>query len=107
MTNTGTTWERFVRKYLESNGYSVIRAAGSRGIADLLAWNRFDVLVIQCKKGKRRNGYPDDKMKLRRLVVPESWTKQFWTKTNGSVEVENVITGEMVEISLRKMKVID
>ena len=43
----GARVERLLRKKLESEGYYVVRSAGSKGAVDLVAWNYNHCLVIQ------------------------------------------------------------
>lgn len=45
----GMAFERAVRKDLEGRGYFVVRSAGSRGPADLVAMRKGIVLLVQCK----------------------------------------------------------
>lgn len=47
----GTAFERTVAKRLEEDGYYVVRAAGSRGAADLVALKTGHVVLVQCKLG--------------------------------------------------------
>lgn len=49
-TRQGTEKEREVRHIYEAAGYDVIRAAASKGGADLVASNRDRVVFIQVKK---------------------------------------------------------
>jgi Holliday junction resolvase len=49
--NRGAAFERAVKKQLESDGFYVVRAAGSHGLVDLLAINVDEVRLIQCKIG--------------------------------------------------------
>jgi Holliday junction resolvase len=50
----GADFERRVRADLTSRGYVAIRAAGSHGVADILAMKRFDTpLMVQVKKDGR------------------------------------------------------
>ena len=46
----GARVERLLRKKLESEGYYVVRSAGSKGAVDLVAWNYNHCLVIQVAK---------------------------------------------------------
>lgn len=48
---TGTRFEHKTRDHLESNGYDVVRAAGSKGNTkvDLAAFKPGQLLLIQCK----------------------------------------------------------
>lgn len=51
MTNyrNGYELERAAKRLLEDNGYYVVRAAGSKGAADLVALKRGEVVLVQCK----------------------------------------------------------
>lgn len=51
MTNyrNGSEMERRTMAKLEDDGYYVVKSAGSRGCADLVAFKRGEVLMIQCK----------------------------------------------------------
>lgn len=51
MTNytTGRTLEYKVRDALQANGYQVLRAAGSKGVSDLIALKPGEVLLVQVK----------------------------------------------------------
>jgi Holliday junction resolvase len=59
----GKRFEDKVRANLESDGYGVVRAGGSRGAADLVALKSGQTLIIQCK---RTNGQlpPAERAKL-------------------------------------------
>jgi Holliday junction resolvase len=61
--SVGTRFENKVRNHLKLNGYTVIRAAGSKGDSktDLVAVKPGQVLFIQCKS----NG----------LLGPEEWNR--------------------------------
>ena len=45
----GRDLEYAAARDLEDNGYFVIRAAGSHGLADLIAFKTEQVLIVQCK----------------------------------------------------------
>jgi len=45
----GTAREHASKRLLEALGYEVIRAAGSRGLWDLVAISATDIPLIQCK----------------------------------------------------------
>jgi len=45
----GEDLARAAKIYLESNGYYVVKAGGSRGIADLVALKSGENLMVQCK----------------------------------------------------------
>lgn len=46
----GANFERKVKKELEALGWFVVRSAGSKGKADLVAFSGYEYLLIQCKK---------------------------------------------------------
>ncbi len=46
----GLDFERKIKKIFEEKGYYVVRSAGSRGVADLVALNKEEKLLIACKK---------------------------------------------------------
>lgn len=71
MTNyaRGANFERQVKADLEGRGYFVIRAAGSHGIVDLVAFPPSpidDPLFIQCKINGKIS--PDDRAELYRVA---------------------------------------
>jgi Holliday junction resolvase len=77
----GRKFEYDVRDFLKKKyGYTVVRAAGSHGLADLIAWKGNDVLLIQCKKEKKKASYKEELEALRSLQVPRGWVKQLWVK---------------------------
>lgn len=49
----GRRAEHRARALLEAVGYSVCRAAGSKGPADLVAWDALSIRFISVKSGKR------------------------------------------------------
>ena len=49
----GREHENKVQKLLEKEGYYVVRAAGSKGIVDLLAVEPMNVLFVQCRKSSK------------------------------------------------------
>jgi Holliday junction resolvase len=49
----GYDLERATRILLEANGYLAIRSSGSKGVADLVALKKGEVLLVQCKTSGR------------------------------------------------------
>lgn len=49
---SGRKFEYDVRDFFEERGYTVIRSAGSHTPIDLVVFDRFGVLLIQCKNKK-------------------------------------------------------
>ena len=58
----GYVLERAARILLEANGYLTIRASGSRGLADVIALKRGEVLLVQCKASGKLG--PGERSKL-------------------------------------------
>jgi len=50
----GRRFENYVKEKLERKGYLVVRSAGSKGLFDLVALRRGEILLIQCKWRKGR-----------------------------------------------------
>ena len=69
----GADLERAAKHYLEDNGYYVIKSAGSKGIADLVAIKGLqgiqasETLYVQCKT----DGYllPDERVRFRQAAL--------------------------------------
>ena len=49
----GRRAEHRARKLLEAAGYTVTRAAGSKGAADLVAWNTVHIRFLSIKSGTK------------------------------------------------------
>ena len=64
----GADLERAAKKVLEDSGYYVIRSAGSKGVADLAALKRGEVLLVQCKTDGRID--PAGRVALRTVAIP-------------------------------------
>lgn len=64
----GRQFEYRTRDMLEMAGYFVFRSAQSRGVADLIAFKKGEVLFVQCKRG----GSINTKEVLKLLDVCES-----------------------------------
>ena len=47
----GRRFEYRVKRLLEKHGYRVVRAASSKGPADLVAFRKVELLLVQCKIG--------------------------------------------------------
>jgi Holliday junction resolvase len=67
----GRSVEYAVKRYLESDGYFVLRSAGSHSPVDLLAvkymgCNSHSVLFVSCKKGQRLS--PRERVEIQNLA---------------------------------------
>jgi len=76
----GANFERDVKKYYEAKGYTVIRSAGSLGAIDLIVFDGYDTILIQCKKERRNGYYAKDIEKLEKVDCRDYWNKEFWVK---------------------------
>ena len=78
---SGANIEREIKKKLESDGFSVIRSAGSKGSIDLVAYDNKIIKFIQVKYApdkKHMKVTKKEYAKLRKLVVPACATKEIW-----------------------------
>ena len=68
MTNyeDGRRFEWQVRDDLQTDGYEIIRSAGSKGKIDVLAFKPYQILAIQCKRSGR--AAPAERAELIRLA---------------------------------------
>ena len=58
----GRQFEYRTRDLFEKSGYFVFRSAQSRGVADLIAFKRDEVVFIQCKRGGGINKSETDEL---------------------------------------------
>jgi len=81
----GIKVEYRVRDLYKYKGYRVIRSAGSRGPWDLLAYDKFNVIFIQCKNHKPTKDELND---FNHAIIPDFCRKELWFKPcRGKVEV--------------------
>jgi len=79
-------YENVLAERLEERGYVCLRSAGSRGPADLLAFNAYHVRIIQVKTTYdfHRHGnlsvFRKAIEELRRLPQPPNCTRELWVK---------------------------
>lgn len=75
----GVKKENIARKELEERGYTVIRAAGSHGPFDLIAWKENEVRAIQVKRtADPKQSFGREIFFLNGVPVPEGWVKELW-----------------------------
>ena len=65
----GRRLEHRSKHLLESLGYAVIRAAGSKGVFDLWACNATELLLVQCKAASH-GASPAEREQMRAVVAP-------------------------------------
>jgi len=97
----GTRYEKLTAGYLRRDGYYVMEARGSKGVADLLALKVGQVLMVQVKAGEAdlADGWFNDlfgtavhhgalaviadypkagRLRLRRIIRPHDFRSQRW-----------------------------
>lgn len=80
----GRQAEYAVQRELAAEGYTTIRAAGSKGKTDILAWNGNHYRHIQVKTFAKRPGdYSDDLAALSSFPAPYNATRELWIKQRG------------------------
>jgi hypothetical protein len=73
----GRRAEHRARALLEASGFSVCRAAGSKGPADLIAWDGLSIRFISVKSGtKYLSG--EERKALQALAVPPNASRESW-----------------------------
>jgi Holliday junction resolvase len=79
----GRRAEHRARHALEAAGYTVIRAAASKGMADLVAWNGDHVRLVSVKAGGR---YVSkwDRAALLTMPRPAGVSVEIWRYAHGS-----------------------
>ena len=73
----GRRREHQARAILEAAGYTVIRSAGSKGAADLAAWNGDHLRLVQIKAGAR-GASPAERDAFALVPVPIGGTREIW-----------------------------
>ncbi|MCX6543787.1 MAG: hypothetical protein NTV05_05165 [Acidobacteria bacterium] len=73
----GRRAEHRARHLLEASGYTVTRAAGSKGLADLIAWDAIGFRLISVKSG---TAYASalEREALASCLAPANTTKEIW-----------------------------
>lgn len=79
--SSGVRYEYEARDELIKRGYVVVRAAGSRGVIDLVGIGTNDFIVLAVKKWNVWIG--DDIEKLGRLQVPNNCRVELWQRSKG------------------------
>jgi len=73
----GRRAEHRARKLLEDAGYTVTRSAGSKGAADLVAWNTVQFRLLNIKSGTKYCGTLEREA-FALVPVPPNATKEIW-----------------------------
>ncbi len=70
-------------RILEADGFCVSRAAGSKGHADVIAWNSVQVRFIQVKAGKSPSVSAVEREALELMPRPQNATVEVWRFKTG------------------------
>lgn len=97
----GRRLEYAARKYLEELGYTVTRAAGSKGFADLVAFDREAILFVQVKT-KRPLPSEIDKMRHNCPTLPPNGWYYVWWRERGVWQTITLERGS-VQIPVAKL----
>ena len=96
---SGRSAENYLRDKLESAGYYVVRSAGSKGAADLIAGNGERVLAIQVKHWQRAaNLSPEDKADLLCAARQLKAVPLFVRKEGVHYVAYNALTGKLESV---------
>lgn len=80
----GRESEYKAQRELEAEGYCTIRAAGSKGKIDVLAWNATETRFIQVKTFLTKAGsYAADIKAIEGLSFPPGSTVELWVRQRG------------------------
>jgi Holliday junction resolvase len=69
---------------LRADGFEVIRAAASKGVADLVAWNAETIVFVSVKSGTRYAS-AEERAALRALRRPANSRVEIWRFTDRCV----------------------
>lgn len=77
----GRAAEYLAQRELEVEGWTTVRAAGSKGAVDIVAWRAERVRFLQIKTFQDRPGsYAKDITQLETLELPPSATSELWIR---------------------------
>ena len=79
----GRRFEYKARHLLEAGGYTVTRAAASKGVADLVAWDAAGFKLVSIKSGLSRASAAE-RDALARCPAPANCTREIWRFPPGS-----------------------
>ncbi len=85
----GRRAEYLARDALVEQGFTVVRAAGSKGAIDLAAFNYTGTRLIQIKKGAGRVT-PAERRALHEFDLPPCSTVEIWQRARGAWKIEKV-----------------
>lgn len=77
----GRAAEYLAQRELEKEGWTTVRAAGSKGVIDIVAWRAERVRLIQIKSFQTRPGsYEKDIKQLSDIMLPPSGCAELWVR---------------------------
>ena len=74
----GRRGEHRARAALEAAGFTVVRAAGSKGLADLVAWDAQSIRFISVKSGQTYAS-AIEREQLELMLRPSNASVEIWT----------------------------
>jgi predicted RNA binding protein YcfA (HicA-like mRNA interferase family) len=81
---SGVVGERKCVHELRDLGYTAIRTAGSHGTFDVIAWDRSNLVMVQCKRTKNpRSPSRQEVASIRSCAVPPHTLTEIWIYTKG------------------------
>lgn len=80
----GTRLERLWMAQMKQQGYQVMRAAGSRGKVDCVAWNDSELIMAQVKNGDR--AWNERDLQALRIMPRPPGAKVFLVVRDGTVK---------------------
>ncbi len=89
----GLNFERKVKRILENQGYFVVRSAGSKGVADLVALSKTKKLLISCRE--KGNFTKTEKSLLLRKALEVNGQAVLAYKEKGGVKLQ-VLTASYI-----------
>jgi Holliday junction resolvase len=91
--SVGADFERTVRRTLESEGYLVIRSAGSKSPVDLVCFRAGEVIFVQCKT----NGVMGkvEREQLKELARDNNCQARLYSKQGRKIVWENLQSKEV------------
>lgn len=77
----GRAAEYLAQRELEAEGWFTVRAAGSKGAVDIVAWRAERVCFLQIKTFQDRPGsYAKDVQQLSDIMLPPNATAELWIR---------------------------
>lgn len=87
----GATFERKVQSLLEEQGWNTLRAAGSHGCYDVIAWDKQSVRFIQCKIVDKEvdieKHFAKEIEQIRSVQIPYGHFRELWVRIKRQIYI--------------------